>query len=189
MRVVSLVNLSRLPGLECREMDTSRKEPRRRYADKNWLRGRFRRQLPNSVGESADSVEGLKKIYIEPVKQPRILRGRGVSGNANNNGNGVVGPAIAGNNPITERWRLVAHVSNRSTHLRVAAGARTKLTIEISASMNAMTLKTTSAAIEEPSRTSAASTAAIAGRQYTLGMPTATPAMQATHTDSPSTAF
>ena len=47
-----------------------------------------------SVGESADSVEGLKKIYVEPVKRPRILRGRG-SGSAINTGNGVVGPAIA----------------------------------------------------------------------------------------------
>jgi len=26
----------------------------------------------------ADSVEGLKKTYVEPVKRPRILRGRGV---------------------------------------------------------------------------------------------------------------
>jgi hypothetical protein len=75
-------------------MATPRKEPRRRYADSNWLRRRFRRQLPNSVGE-ADSVEGLKKIYVEPVKRPRILRGRGASGSAINNGNGVVGPAIA----------------------------------------------------------------------------------------------
>ena len=74
MRVVSLVNLSRLPGLECREMATPRKEPRRRYAEGSWLRRGFRRQLPNSVGESADSVEGLKKIYVEPVKKPRILR-------------------------------------------------------------------------------------------------------------------
>src|SRR4029077_19187815 len=98
-------------------------------------------------------------------------------------------PTIPGNNPITKRWRLVAHVYNRSTHLRVATGARTKLTIEISVSMNAMTLKTTSAAIEEPSRTSAASMAAIAAREDTLGMTPSTLAMQATHADSPSTAF
>ena len=32
-------------------------------------------------------------------------------------------PTIPGNNPITKRWRLVAHVYNRSTHLRVATGA------------------------------------------------------------------
>ena len=76
-------------------MTTPRKEPRRRYADGSWLRRGFRRQLPNSVGEWADSVEGLKKIYVEPVKRPCILRGRGASGSAINNGNGVVGPAIA----------------------------------------------------------------------------------------------
>ena len=73
-------------------------------------------------------------------------------------------PTIPGNKPITKRWRLVAHVYSRSTHLRVATGARTKLTMEISVSMNAMTLKTTSAAIEGPSRASAASMAAIAAR-------------------------
>ena len=51
--------------------------------------------LSTSVAESADSVKEFKEIYVEPVKRPRILRGRGASGSAINNGNGVVGPAIA----------------------------------------------------------------------------------------------
>jgi len=37
---------------------------------------------------SPDSVKGLKKIYVEPVKRPRILRGRGLSGSAINDGKG-----------------------------------------------------------------------------------------------------
>jgi hypothetical protein len=40
------------------------------------------------LGSQADSVKGLKKIYVEPVKRPRILRGRGLSGSAINDGKG-----------------------------------------------------------------------------------------------------
>ena len=69
IHVFALVEPLSTSGLGCREMATPRKEPRRRYADGSWRRRGFRRQLPNSVGESADSVEGLKKIYVEPVKK------------------------------------------------------------------------------------------------------------------------
>ena len=95
MRVVSLVNLSRLRGWNAGKW----LRPGRNHDDATLIATGYDADFVGSylivLGSQADSVKGLKKIYVEPVKRPRILRGRGASGSAINNGNGVVGPAIA----------------------------------------------------------------------------------------------